>query len=111
MNPLLYRALAPLERWIPQRRSAGDAATEDPSPAGPTDPRHRAVVIGPAKLYGQDVSSPDIRAGMALLLAALVAEGQTTIHNAQQVDRGYERIDERLRALGAHVERFDPSSG
>ena len=72
---------------------------------------HRAVVIGPAKLYGQDVSSPDIRAGMALLLAALVAEGQTTIHNAQQVDRGYERIDERLRALGANVERFDPSSG
>ncbi len=46
VNPLLYRAVAPLERWIPQRRSAGDAATEDPSPAGPTDPRHRAVVIG-----------------------------------------------------------------
>jgi UDP-N-acetylglucosamine 1-carboxyvinyltransferase len=66
---------------------------------------HRAVVIGPAKLYGQTVSSPDIRAGMALLLAALVAEGQSTIHNAQQIDRGYERIDERFRALGAQIQR------
>lgn len=68
---------------------------------------HRAVVIGPAKLYGQNVSSPDIRAGMALLLAALVAEGESVIHNAQQVDRGYERIDERLRALGASIERLE----
>jgi UDP-N-acetylglucosamine 1-carboxyvinyltransferase len=68
---------------------------------------HRAVVIGPARLYGQTVSSPDIRAGMALLLAALVAEGTSTIHNAQQIDRGYERIDERLRALGAKIERSD----
>jgi UDP-N-acetylglucosamine 1-carboxyvinyltransferase len=66
---------------------------------------HRAVVIGPAKLYGQTVSSPDIRAGMALLLAALVAEGKSTIHNAQQIDRGYERIDERFRALGANIQR------
>jgi UDP-N-acetylglucosamine 1-carboxyvinyltransferase len=68
---------------------------------------HRAVVTGPAKLYGQTVSSPDIRAGMALLLAALVAEGTTVIHNAQQIDRGYERVDERLRALGASIQRFD----
>ena len=68
---------------------------------------HRAVVIGPAKLYGQRVSSPDIRAGMALLLAALVADGTSTIHNAQQIDRGYERIDERIRALGAKIERVD----
>lgn len=68
---------------------------------------HRAIVIGPAKLFGQTVSSPDIRAGMALLLAALVAEGTTIIHNAQQIDRGYERIDERLRALGAHIERVE----
>jgi len=66
---------------------------------------HRAIVTGPAKLYGQNVSSPDIRAGMALLLAALVAEGRSVIQNAQQIDRGYERIDERLRGLGASIER------
>lgn len=66
---------------------------------------HRALVSGPSQLYGQTVSSPDIRAGMALLLAALVAEGRSVIHNAQQIDRGYEKIDERLRGLGAHIER------
>jgi UDP-N-acetylglucosamine 1-carboxyvinyltransferase len=66
---------------------------------------HRAVVIGPSKLYGQTVSSPDIRAGMALLIAALVAEGRSTIHNAQQIDRGYQRIEARLQALGACIER------
>ena len=66
---------------------------------------HRAIVTGPAKLYAQNVSSPDIRAGMALLLAALVAEGRSVIQNAQQIDRGYERIDERLRGLGASIER------
>jgi UDP-N-acetylglucosamine 1-carboxyvinyltransferase len=72
---------------------------------------HRAMVIGPCKLYGQTVSSPDIRAGMALLLAALVAEGTSTIHNAQQIDRGYERIDERFRALGARIQRIDGGKG
>jgi UDP-N-acetylglucosamine 1-carboxyvinyltransferase len=66
---------------------------------------HRAIVTGPSKLYAQNVSSPDIRAGMALLLAALVAEGTSVIQNAQQIDRGYERIDERLRGLGAQIER------
>lgn len=66
---------------------------------------HRAIVTGPSQLYGQTVSSPDIRAGMALLLAALVAQGKSVIHNAQQIDRGYQRIDERLRALGARIER------
>ncbi|HET8935467.1 MAG TPA: UDP-N-acetylglucosamine 1-carboxyvinyltransferase [Polyangiales bacterium] len=66
---------------------------------------HRALVSGPSKLYGQTVSSPDIRAGMALLLAALVAEGRSVIHNAQQIDRGYEKIDDRLRGLGAQIER------
>lgn len=70
---------------------------------------HRAIVTGPAKLYGQNVSSPDIRAGMALLLAALVAEGRTVIQNAQQIDRGYERIDERLRGLGAKIDRVKSS--
>ena len=68
---------------------------------------HRAVVIGPAKLYGSRMSSPDIRAGMALVLAALAAEGTSHIQNIFQVDRGYERIDERLRSLGGHIERTE----
>jgi UDP-N-acetylglucosamine 1-carboxyvinyltransferase len=68
---------------------------------------HRAVVTGPAKLYAQQMSSPDIRAGMAMLLAALCAEGTSTIGNIGEIDRGYERIDERLRALGARIERLE----
>ena len=68
---------------------------------------HRVVVTGPAKLYAQQMSSPDIRAGMAMLLAALCAEGTSTIGNIGEVDRGYERIDERLRSLGARIERID----
>jgi UDP-N-acetylglucosamine 1-carboxyvinyltransferase len=66
---------------------------------------HRAVVSGPARLYGERVESPDIRAGMAMLIAGLAATGVTTIGNVRQIDRGYERIDERLRALGARIER------
>jgi len=66
---------------------------------------HRAVISGPSQLYGERVESPDIRAGMAMLIAGLVAGGVTTIGNVRQIDRGYERIDERLRALGAHIER------
>jgi UDP-N-acetylglucosamine 1-carboxyvinyltransferase len=68
---------------------------------------HRAVIAGPSPLKGGTVESPDIRAGMAMLLAALCAEGASTIHNVGQIDRGYERIDERLRALGADVQRAD----
>jgi UDP-N-acetylglucosamine 1-carboxyvinyltransferase len=68
---------------------------------------HRAVVTGPAKLYAQQMSSPDIRAGMAMLLAALCAEGTSTIGNIGEIDRGYERIDERLRALGARIDRIE----
>jgi UDP-N-acetylglucosamine 1-carboxyvinyltransferase len=68
---------------------------------------HRAVVTGPARLYGQQMSSPDIRAGMAMLLAALCAEGTSTIGNISAIDRGYERIDERLRSLGARIERLE----
>jgi UDP-N-acetylglucosamine 1-carboxyvinyltransferase len=68
---------------------------------------HRAVVAGPAQLVGQRMESPDIRAGMAMLLAALCAQGQSTIGAAHQIDKGYERIDERLRALGAHIERVE----
>jgi UDP-N-acetylglucosamine 1-carboxyvinyltransferase len=66
---------------------------------------HRAVVTGPARLVGQRMESPDIRAGMAMLLAGLCAEGQSTIGAAHQIDKGYERIDERLRQLGARIER------
>jgi UDP-N-acetylglucosamine 1-carboxyvinyltransferase len=68
---------------------------------------HRAVVTGPAKLYGQRMASPDIRAGMAMLIAGLCAEGISTIGNVGEIDRGYERIDERLRALGARIDRVD----
>ncbi|HXF96485.1 MAG TPA: UDP-N-acetylglucosamine 1-carboxyvinyltransferase [Gemmatimonadales bacterium] len=68
---------------------------------------HRAVIAGPSALRGGVVESPDIRAGMAMLLAALAAEGQSTIHNIGQIERGYERIDQRLRALGAQVERVE----
>ncbi len=68
---------------------------------------HRAVVTGPAQLLGQRMESPDIRAGMAMLLAGLCAEGKSTIGAAHQIDKGYERIDERLRLLGAHIERVE----
>src|SRR4051794_22656030 len=68
---------------------------------------HRAVVTGPAPLYGQRMASPDIRAGMALLIASLCAEGTSTIGNVGEIDRGYERIDERLRSLGARIERVE----
>jgi UDP-N-acetylglucosamine 1-carboxyvinyltransferase len=66
---------------------------------------HRAIVTGPRRLRGERVESPDIRAGMAMLLAALCAEGRSEIGNIRQIDRGYERIDERLRDLGARIER------
>src|SRR3954471_13941190 len=66
---------------------------------------HRAVVSGPSRLHGERVDSPDIRAGMSMLIAALCAEGESQIGNIRQIDRGYERIDERLRALGARIER------
>ena len=68
---------------------------------------HRVVVSGPTRLYGQRLTSPDIRAGMAMLIAALCANGQSVIGNIGEIDRGYERIDERLRAVGANIERVD----
>jgi UDP-N-acetylglucosamine 1-carboxyvinyltransferase len=66
---------------------------------------HRAIVSGPSRLHGERVESPDIRAGMAILIAALAAEGRSEIGNIVQIDRGYESIDERLRGLGARIER------
>lgn len=66
---------------------------------------HRCIVQGPTRLVGEKMESPDIRAGMSLLLATLAAEGKSVIRNVGQIDRGYERVDEKLRALGARIER------
>ncbi|MBI3175659.1 MAG: UDP-N-acetylglucosamine 1-carboxyvinyltransferase [Chloroflexi bacterium] len=66
---------------------------------------YRCLVQGPTRLYAEKLESPDIRAGMALLLAALAAKGTSTIRNVGQIERGYERVDEKLRALGAKIER------
>jgi len=66
---------------------------------------HRCIVQGPTRLVGEQMESPDIRAGMSLLLAALAADGKSVIRNVGQIDRGYERVDEKLRALGARIER------
>jgi len=68
---------------------------------------HRAVISGPAPLHGGTVESPDIRAGMAMLLASLAADGTSTIHNVGQIERGYENIAERLKGLGADIERLE----
>ena len=68
---------------------------------------HRVIVRGPAPLFGKKIYSPDIRAGMALLIAALIAKGQSTIDNVYQIDRGYYKIDERLKALGADIKRVN----
>ena len=68
---------------------------------------HRAVIIGSTKLRGSVISSPDIRAGMALLIAALCADGESVIQNIEQIDRGYEKLDYRLRQLGANIVRAD----
>ena len=66
---------------------------------------HRCIVQGPTQLYGENLESPDIRAGMSLVLAALAARGSSIIRNVGQIDRGYEKIDEKLRSLGASIER------
>ena len=68
---------------------------------------HRVVVVGKSQLFGARLESPDVRAGMALLIAALSAQGTSTIYNIRQIDRGYERVDEKLRALGAHITRVE----
>lgn len=71
------------------------------------DDIHRAKVTGPVRLRGAQIRTPDIRAGASVLIAALVAKGQSILYNAEIIDRGYEKIDERLRALGANIERID----
>lgn len=67
---------------------------------------HRAFVDGPTSLEGREVESPDLRAGLAYVLAGLIAKGQTIVHNVYYIDRGYERLDERLRAVGANIKRL-----
>jgi UDP-N-acetylglucosamine 1-carboxyvinyltransferase len=66
---------------------------------------HRAVIVGPSRLKGSELVSPDVRAGMAMVIAALCADGKSTIHNVYQIERGYENISQRLRNLGARIER------
>ncbi len=67
---------------------------------------HRVVVVGPSQLYGATLESPDIRAGMSLLIAALAAKGESTIYNVRQIDRGYANIDQKLESIGAHIQRL-----
>jgi UDP-N-acetylglucosamine 1-carboxyvinyltransferase len=71
---------------------------------------HRVIVYGPTKLYGRTLESPDIRAGMALVLAALIAEGKSTINRAELIERGYENVVEKLTTLGAQIERNENHS-
>ncbi|MFC1700981.1 UDP-N-acetylglucosamine 1-carboxyvinyltransferase, partial [Patescibacteria group bacterium] len=66
---------------------------------------HRVIVRGPSKLRGRNIISPDIRAGIALIISALIAKGETIIENIYQIDRGYEKIEERLSILGADIKR------
>jgi UDP-N-acetylglucosamine 1-carboxyvinyltransferase len=68
---------------------------------------HRATVHGPTKLRGRKIASPDLRAGITLLLAGLIAGGKTTVENIYQIDRGYEKIEERLQKLGAGIKRVE----
>ena len=68
---------------------------------------HRAVINGPTILHGRHLTSPDLRAGISMIIAGLIAQGHTEIDNIYQIDRGYENIDERLRSIGADIERID----
>ena len=67
---------------------------------------HRAIVIGPTPLRGREVESPDLRAGLAFVIAGLIAKGQTVIHNTYNIDRGHERIEEKLVSIGADIKRI-----
>ena len=68
---------------------------------------HRALIIGPTPLYGKEVTTYDIRSGMAMIIAALVAEGRTVITDIKHIDRGYENLDERLRKIGGDITRVE----
>ena len=71
------------------------------------DDEHRARIYGPTKLQGAEIKTPDLRAGAAILIASLVARGRSIIYNAEMIDRGYERLDQRLASLGAEIKRVD----
>ncbi|MEW6651754.1 MAG: UDP-N-acetylglucosamine 1-carboxyvinyltransferase, partial [Chloroflexota bacterium] len=68
---------------------------------------HRCIIQGPTELFGEKMESPDIRAGMALVLAALSAKGTSVIRNVGQIDRGYEKVDQKLAQLGAKIQRAE----
>jgi len=68
---------------------------------------HRILINGPAALRGREIESPDLRAGLAFVIAALIAKGESKIKNVYQIDRGYEKIEERLQKLGANIKRID----
>ena len=87
---------ANIATWLALERMGARLVLADP---------HRVVVVGPSQLYATELRSPDIRAGMALLGATLCAKGRSVINNVEQIDRGYEELDTRLRALGARIER------
>ena len=67
---------------------------------------HRAIINGPTQLYGRELESLDLRGGAALIIAGLIAKGKTVINNIYQIDRGYERIEERLQKIGADIKRI-----
>jgi UDP-N-acetylglucosamine 1-carboxyvinyltransferase len=67
---------------------------------------HRAIIYGPRKLEGKEIESPDLRAGLAYVLAAIVASGRSVVHNVKYIDRGYEKIEERFQKIGIKIERI-----
>ena len=84
--------------WLDElKRMGADVLMHDP---------HRISIKGPTKLRAREIESPDLRAGMAYLIAALVAKGKSTLNNVYQIDRGYEKIEERLRKIGAEIKRI-----
>lgn len=93
--------------WIYEGRQGYLAALQTMGANVQFDDIHRARIIGPTALYGAEIKTPDIRAGASILIAALIAKGESVIYNAEIIDRGYERIDERLRDLGAKIERVE----
>jgi len=96
-----------VHEWMYERRlSYLDELIKMGANITPCDP-HRALVYGPTKLYGTTIVSPDIRAGMALVIAGLVAEGKTVINNIEIIERGYYKLEERLRGIGANIKRIN----
>jgi UDP-N-acetylglucosamine 1-carboxyvinyltransferase len=93
--------------WIYEGRQGYLRALEAMGARVRYDDVHRAVVSGPTALSGAEIKTPDLRAGASVLIASLVASGQSVIYNAEIIDRGYERLDQRLSSLGARIERVN----